>query len=299
MSFAPAAGASPPVGRGVPRTVLPLSDGRTLAYAQTGEGPPLLAIHGTLTTLEDMWLGPVPTLARRFTVVALDRPGHGMSARRRLTDASPWRQAEIIHEAAGLLGLKRPVILGHSFGGAVALAYAMRFPDAVSGCVVLAPICFPEPRLEQVLLGPRGLPMIGEGLNGVASAALDPAVLPLLWHAMFLPQVMPPPFAAAFPFTLAGNPAQMLCEGEDATSLAGGLLRSIMGYALCRAPVHILGGGADLVVNNLLHGALAAGMMPNAAFTLLPGVGHMLHHVRADRVCAAAEAVYAGAPCRS
>jgi pimeloyl-ACP methyl ester carboxylesterase len=279
--------------REVPRTVLRLSGGRTLAYAEAGSGPPLIAIHGTLMTLEDMWLGPVPALSEHFRVIAVDRPGHGASARQRMIDASPWRQAEILHEGAAALGLERPVVLGHSFGGAVALAYAMQFPDAVAGCVALAPVCFPEVRLEQMLFGPRGLPLIGEGLSAAANASSDRALLPLLWNAMFLPEVMPARFAAAFPFDLAGNSAQMLCEGEDAAGLTPALLRSAWCYPTCRVPVRILGGTADIVVNNLAHGAPAAALMPQARFEAMPGAGHMLHHTRTSAVVRAARAILA------
>ena len=84
-TLASPAGPRPPsvaIPRIVPRRIVDLPDGRTLAYAETGSGPPLVAIHGTLMSLEDMWLGPVPALARHFRVIAVDRPGHGFSRRR-------------------------------------------------------------------------------------------------------------------------------------------------------------------------------------------------------------------------
>lgn len=285
-------GPAPDTERMVPRTILDVSGGRTIAYAETGTGPDLVAIHGTLMTLEDPWLGPVPALARHFRVVAVDRPGHGLSARARWGDASAWRQAELIHAAVQALGLRRPVILGHSFGGAVALAYGLRFPDAVAGVVALAPVCFPELRLEQMLFGPRAMPG-GEALSETLGKVSDPALLPLLWNTMFLPQTMPEAFAAAFPFGLAGRPSQILAEGEDALALWPGLARSAAAYPSCRVPVRILCGDADLVVNTLAQGALAAQVIPGARFERLPGIGHMLHHFRIDAVVEAARALVA------
>ena len=67
----------------MPRRIVQLSDDRTITYAETGTGPDLVAIHGTLMCLEDMWLGPVPALAEHFRVIAVDRPGHGFSLRPR------------------------------------------------------------------------------------------------------------------------------------------------------------------------------------------------------------------------
>ena len=275
----------------VRRQVVDLPGGRTIAYAETGTGPDLVAIHGTLMTLEDMWLGPVPALARNFRVVAVDRPGHGDSARVRGADASPWRQAELIHAAAQALGLHRPIILGHSYGGAVALAYGMLYPDSVTGILALAPVCFPELRLEQVLFGPRAAPVSGPILSDTLGASADPALLSLLWNAMFLPQTMPRAFAEAFPFGFAGRPGQIVAEAEDALSLWAALSRSAAAYSTCRVPVRILAGGADIVVNPMMHGALAARMIPGTRFERLAGVGHMLHHIRGDAVVAAARAL--------
>ncbi len=104
-----------------------------LAYVEAGVGDPVLLIHGAMTNLDDMLTGPFDDLAAEHRVIAVDRPGHGESTRRRLADASPWRQAEIIHDAAAELGVERPIVVGHSFGGAVALAYAMRFPRETAG----------------------------------------------------------------------------------------------------------------------------------------------------------------------
>lgn len=278
------------VARIVPRSIVPLSDGRSIAYAQAGDGPDLVAIHGTLMTLEDMWLGPVPALARHFRVVAVDRPGHGMSLRPRGRDASPWRQAELIHAAVQALGLTRPVILGHSFGGCVALAYGLLYPNAVAGIVALAPVCFPEVRLEPFLFGPRALPF-GPELSAVLNRISDPGLLPLLWNAMFLPQTMPEAFSFSYPFGLAGRASQIVAEGEDALALGSALVRSAAAYPGYRVPVHLLAGAADIVVNPLLHAASAVRMIPGAELTLLPGVGHMLHHVQPDAIVEAARAV--------
>lgn len=266
-------------------------DGRTIAYAEAGSGPALVLIHGALVQLEDMWLGPMAALARNFRVLAIDRPGHGGSDRARLTDASPWRQAAILHDALAALGVERSILVGHSFGGAVALAYAMSRPEAVGGVGALAPVCFPELRLEQGLFGPRAVPLSGDALAHSAGAAMDAALLPVLWRAMFLPQVMPARFKAVFPFASACRPAQMIAEGEDAAGLWPALTRSAIAYPTCRVPVHVLGGSADLVVNNTLHGRLAAQIIPGARFSSLPGAGHMLHHFYADEVVAAARAI--------
>ncbi|MCJ2081873.1 alpha/beta fold hydrolase [Methylobacterium sp. J-090] len=282
--------------RAVTRRTVDLGGGRTLAYAEAGEGPALVLIHGTLMALEDMWLALMPILSRHYRVIAVDRPGHGLSRRRRSIDASPWRQAEIIHDALQIIGVKRPLLVGHSFGGTVALCHGLRFPAETAGILALAPLCFPEVRLEQMLFGPRFTPGLGEVLAPLLAGTSDPALLPLLWRAIFLPQIMPKPFAEGFPFALASGPERMIAEGEDAVSVWPALTRAAMAYTGCAVPVRILGGTADVVVNNALHGALAALSLAGGSFDWVPGAGHMLHHFHQDLVSSAVETLSNRAP---
>ncbi|MGU3359970.1 alpha/beta fold hydrolase [Methylobacterium sp. M6A4_1b] len=274
----------------VPRSTIDLPGGRTLAYAEMGQGPSLVIIHGTLMSLEDMWLGPVPHLAERFRVIAVDRPGHGFSRRQGIADAHSWRQAALIRDGVRALGLERPIIVGHSFGGAVGLAYGLQFPDEIAGVVALAPICFPEPRLEHLLFGPRAAP--GGGLaSALLGHSVDPALLPLLWNMMFLPATMPAGYAEAYPFGLAGNAEQLVAEGADAAGLLAGLTRSALAYHTCRVPVRILAGDSDIVVSTPRHGYWASRCIPGAVFSGLSRTGHMLHHQHPEAVLEAAVAI--------
>ncbi len=248
-----------------------------LAFAQTGAGRDVVLLHGALTNGEDMALGLFPTLSEAYRVTAFDRPGHGRSGRSGPT-GSPWRQAEQVHSAILELGLRRPILIGHSFGGAVALSYALQFPAEVEGVVALAPIAFPELRLEHFLFAPRAAPVSGHLLSMAASATTDKLVLPLLWRAMFLPQEMPAPFRDSFPFEEAGQPDRTEATGEDAVMMGPGLMRSAMNYPFCRTRVHILAGEKDQVVNPNLHSRGLARVLPNAKLEVLPGLGHMVHH---------------------
>lgn len=256
--------------------------GETVAYTSTGQGPDVLLIHGALVTLDDLILA-LGGMADEFRLVAVDRPGHGGSSRKP-PDASLWRQAAILREASITLGLSRPVVVGHSYGGGVALAYAMQFPDEVSGVVAMAPICFPEVRLEHALFGPRATPLVGKYWAAWADKTSDRALMPALWRAMFLPQAMPEEFERLFPFQLAALSTGSPVEGEEAMMLMSDLGQSAMRYSRLRVPVAILGGDRDIVVNNHIHGVLAAAMIPGAVYETVPGSGHMLHHFHQDRV---------------
>jgi pimeloyl-ACP methyl ester carboxylesterase len=108
---------------------------------------------------------------------------------------------------------------------------------------------------------------------------------------MFAPQEMPARFAELFPFALAGRPGQVRSVGQDAALLIPGLTRNAMNYWSCRVPVRIFGGDQDRVVNNALHGRLAARILPGGAFESLPGLGHMAHHFAQAPIVRAAEAL--------
>jgi pimeloyl-ACP methyl ester carboxylesterase len=276
---------------GLAREFVDIPAGPRIAYVQAGEGPDLILIHGVLMTLEEMWLGPMQDLSGHFRVIALDRPGHGQSEQARHAEGSIWRQAEIVRDAAKALGLVKPTLVGHSLGGAVALAHAMAYPEDTGGVVAVSPICYPEPRLEQMLFGPRAFPIWGDALSRLL-APVDAGLLPMLWRSMFLPHAMPERFASEFPFALAGQARTLTADGESANRFWGDLTRSALGYATCRVPVRILGGSADIVTNQALHGSLAAMQIPGARFRWFPGDGHMLHHFHPEAVLEAAREVH-------
>lgn len=261
------------------KAVVRTATGRSLAYSEAGAGRDVLLIHGTLTTSDDMRLALFDELQRRFRVVAMDRPSRGASDRVAAADASLWSQAAIIRDAAIALGMERPILCGHSYGGAVALAMALALPETVAAVVALAPVGVPEPRLENILFGPR------VATGPAAGSVFDPLLLPVLWDAMFLPQAMPSRFAGAFPFGLAGGPEQTLAEGESANVLAVDLLRSMARYATCRVPVTLVTGMMDIVVNPL-HSLAASAMIPGSRLHAIPDVGHMLHHSRPHVIAA-------------
>lgn len=95
-------------------------DGTLIAYECSGEGPPLVAVPGVLTSSR-LW--PVlPTLGEHFTVYAVDRRGHGDSG-----DADSYaieREFEDIAAVVDAIGTKVNV-LGHSFGGHCVLGAAL------------------------------------------------------------------------------------------------------------------------------------------------------------------------------
>lgn len=100
-----------------------------LSYLQWGSaGQPLLLLHG-ITSSARTWWRVAPQLAERgYQVYAFDMPGHGESD---ATDAHAIPDvAALIAQAANTIGLDQPALIGHSWGGAAALALASMIKPA-------------------------------------------------------------------------------------------------------------------------------------------------------------------------
>lgn len=266
--------------------IVPLEGGRSLRVLEAGQGRPVVLIHGVLGMAEDMMLGLGAALSSGRRVIAVDRPGHGGSRRERF-EFGPERQAQLIRQGLHELDVRRPVVVGHSLGGPVALAYALQWPDEVERLVLLAPIAYPELRpIEHSYLAPRAAPWVGPLLSRAAHDSLDPGVLPLIHKAMFAPQAVPEVWEREVPHERIRGSEHMTANGEDVADIAG-ITRLAFAYRAIRTPTTILTGDKDAVVNPNRHARALAVALPDARLEMLPGIGHMLHHFAAERIAAA------------
>ena len=142
----------PPLGSFVEVT------GGKVHYVQEGRGPHLILLHGAGGNLREFTFDLMGRLTDRYTVTAFDRPGLGYTDRvpyveNGLTEvegASPLDQANMLREAATELGITDPIVGGHSYGGIVALAWALLGLDEdaqvnAKSVVSLAGVAMPWP----------------------------------------------------------------------------------------------------------------------------------------------------------
>lgn len=118
-----------------PRTI-PL-DGGAAAIIDEGEGPPILLVHGLPGSTRDFrYLAPALVDAGQ-RAIRVDLPGFGASpSRRGLTAAD---HGAFLAEVIDALGLRRPLVLGHSMGAPYTVALAARWPERLAGIALLAP----------------------------------------------------------------------------------------------------------------------------------------------------------------
>lgn len=257
--------------------------GERLRYKRAGSGPPVVLIHGAMSAAEDMAEALFDTLATERAVFAFDRPGHGWSDRERWRYASVQSQAEVLLRGVSELGIERPVLAGHSYGATTALAMALAAPEAVRGVVAISPASFPEPRLEQVLFGPRSWLGSGDVFSETGGRSVDPATMQLLWEAMFTPNGMPDRFRGTFPFERARSASCVVAYGEDAAAGPLSLAQNLAAAPRCAVPVRVLISSGDIVTSNL-HGRVMAASVPDGRVEKLEGLGHCLHWFAPERV---------------
>src|SRR5712675_2499281 len=136
-------------------------DGIRVHYIESGTGPTVVMSHGNAGSVEDFKFGVMDLLASDYRVVAIDRPGHGGS------DRPPGKvtveaQATLLHHTLLRLGVHEPMLVGHSWGASLALAYALHYPGDVSAIVLLAPAAYPDAGGNRLLGATSKIPLIGD-----------------------------------------------------------------------------------------------------------------------------------------
>ena len=109
--------------------------GHSVAYRCAGSGPVIVLVHG-ITSTSETWERVMPTLAKRFTVIAPDLLGHGGSAKPR-GDYSLGAYASGVRDLLIALGHERATFVGHSLGGGVAMQLAYQFPERCERLVLI------------------------------------------------------------------------------------------------------------------------------------------------------------------
>ena len=110
------------------------ANGLRVYYEVHGEGEPLLLIHGGTATSRS-WASHLPAFAKHFQVFAPDSRGHGMTDNP--TGEFGYRaMADDVAALIGALGLRRPLVLGYSDGGQIALELGMRYPGLARALVL-------------------------------------------------------------------------------------------------------------------------------------------------------------------
>jgi pimeloyl-ACP methyl ester carboxylesterase len=228
-------------------------------------------------------------LDNRYRVVAFDRPGLGYSDKLNDRGESPQEQARHLSKVLDEMNIDRAIILGHSYGGSVAMAWALERPDQVAAVVSLSGATMPWP---------GGL---GAWYSIAASRVGGATVVPLLVNTvdvsdadsigarLFRPNALPDGYIDYVGVDLTLRSDTIRQNARQINTLKRNLEVMSQEYSDLDIPVEVVHGSADGTVPAAVHAQPMAELLPRARLTLLPGVGHMPHHAATSDVVAAVD----------
>lgn len=273
----------PPIGQ-----FITVEDGR-VHYLEGGEGPTVVLVHGANGNIRDWTFSIFAKLAETHHVIAFDRPGLGYSDRPVSDGDNPEVQARILSKAAAQLGVKDAVIVGHSWGGAVAMAWALNHAEQIKGVAVLAGATYPWGG-DGVFVYKLGASESLSGVvNGFARSYITEDRRKQYLADVFHPNRAPLGYLDYIGVSLALRPDTFKWNAQDIARLDAHLARMAPRYGEITLPMEILHGEEDQAVFSRIHSVPLHRDVRNSYLTVLPGVGHMIHHIEEDRVIAAIE----------
>ena len=266
-------------------------DGLRLHYLQRGEGPgpALLLVHGANSNLRDFESSILPELAKHHRVIAFDRPGYGYSQRPEGEWTDPARIAKLLLDASARLGIDKPIIVGHSWGGSVVMSALVEMPERISGGVLIGGVAGHWVGSVGWTYDVGALPVIGPLFAWTlvfpaGTLMMDEAVKPVL-----APAPVPEHYVQRLGALLALRPQNFLGNIEDMTLLSEYMQRLSPRYDQVRLPLLIIHGEADKLVPFWNHGRRVLPVIPQARAVLIPNAGHAPQHSHPREVVDAME----------
>ncbi|HCD17814.1 MAG TPA: hypothetical protein DEQ83_09235 [Rhodobiaceae bacterium] len=256
------------------------------ADKKSDDRPSVILLHGSSGSSYDMMETLGRKLASHCHVLSFDRPGIAHSRNRISNHAmsDPRRQAEAIYEAVAGLGLKNPIVIGHSWGGAVATAYAMQYGRTLTAALALGAPLYPWRGRGSWYERLTTTPLIGTifahtVLTKYGLGRLEPGV-----RGNFAPEKPLPDYAARTGLGLILRPRPFVANSVYSLRLSAHLADMRRDYKTLNAPLLLLSGDSDQTVSAQIHSERLHGENPNTCLVIWRGAGHMVQHTRVQEI---------------
>jgi pimeloyl-ACP methyl ester carboxylesterase len=262
-------------------------DGVRLHYLERGAGPALVLLHGNGVMADDfVFSGLLDRLAETYRVIAFDRPGFGYSDRPDGTVWTPETQARLLHGALQALDVEKPIVVGHSWGTLVALAWALDFPADVRGIALLGGYYYPSLRVDAFLNALADAPVVGPLWRNTVAPLLGRLMWPAMSKHIFAPAPVPARFGQLAPW-MALRPSQLQATAAENGLMVPAAKRLSKRYRELALPVALVAGLGDKLISPKKNTARLHAEVAHSDLALPGGAGHMLHYNKIEEIVAA------------
>jgi len=250
--------------------------GARIHYLDKGSGPAIVILHGLGGQMGNFTYALLERLTDEFRVILMDRPGSGYSTRARGATGRLTEQAATVAEFIRKLGLERPLLVGHSLGGAIALGVALDHPEAVRGLALIAPLT----HVPKNVPGPfRAMDIKSDILRWLVAWTLATPIGirrgKAILDAIFSPEAAPVDFPTRAGGILGLRPRSFYNTSSDMRAVNLDLGAMVGRYSSLRVPARILYGTNDGVLDHQVHGEAMKAKSSMVSLELVQG-GHML-----------------------
>ncbi len=253
--------------------------------------PPIVFIHGASANLKDQMPPIRPLLEGRTEMLFFDRPGFGWSARGS-SHETPDGQARLLAALMDRLGIRKAIVVGHSFGGSLTAAFALDYPDKVAGLVFASAATHPWPGGKTSwYYEVAAMPVLGWLFTETITAPAGAARMAGATDCVFAPNAPPRDYLDRASIQLVLRPAAFRANATDVQSLHGYATKNARRYKDIKARTVVISGNRDTVVFEEIHSQGLARDIPNAELVWVDNMGHKPDWIAPDLIVAAIETV--------
>ena len=245
-------------------------------WYESGQGEPIIMLHGLAGNLRNFTYALVGKLDQEYRVIAIDRAGCGWSTRSKSECATLQEQARIISEFIDKEQIKRPLIVGHSLGGAIALALALEYKNKISGLALICPATQVIDKIPDMFKSLNiSSPLIRFFVAHTFSSLIGILTRKETFKVAFAPEMICEDFSIKGGGDFALSSEAFIRTSEDLI-FAQSSAPSLVGREKeLEVYTEVLFGEDDEILNAKLHGEKFS-QLSGSKLTMLPGKGHML-----------------------
>lgn len=257
--------------------------------------PALVFVHGASGNLLDPMSAFARPLMGRAEMLFVDRPGYGYSERGPEDKTDPGGQADAIAALMDKRGIRKAIVIGHSFGAAIVAALAVNHPDKVQGLLFLSPATHPWPGGVDWYYDLSTIPVVGALFCHTVALPAGMSRMNDGIASVFAPNPVPAFYrdAAAIPLVL--RPANFCNNARDVANLLAYVTKNQPRYREISAPTVIITGDSDDIVLEEIHSIGLHRDIAGSELLWVKNLGHKPDHVATDLAIAAIEKI-AGQP---